>query len=62
MPDLRLEVYVSGIAALGNYGARDLRALAKIPPDIGQTRRLLALATIDEDVSCSAAAGIGGVQ
>src|SRR3954469_26030201 len=45
-----------------NYGARDLRALARGSRDANQTRRLLALAAIDEGASRGAAAEIGGVQ
>jgi transposase len=45
-----------------DYGARDLRTLAKASRDANQTRRLLALAAIYEGASRSAAAEIGGVQ
>jgi transposase len=45
-----------------DYGARDLRALARGSRDANQTRRLLALAAIYEGASRSAAAEIGGVQ
>jgi transposase len=45
-----------------DYGAYDLRALAKGSRDANQTRRLLALAAIYEGASRSAAAEIGGVQ
>src|SRR5690242_21862339 len=45
-----------------DYGAQDLRALAKASRDANQTRRLLALAAIYEGASRSAAAEIGGVQ
>jgi hypothetical protein len=60
-PDRRLEVLLSGVAVLEAYGAWDLRALAKVLRDKSQTRRLWALATIDGDVSFSAAAEIAGV-
>ena len=45
-----------------DYGARDLRALARGSRDANQTRRLLALAAIYEGASRGAAAEIGGVQ
>jgi hypothetical protein len=45
-----------------DYDARHLRALAKASRDANQTRRLLALAAIDEGASRSAAAAIGGVE
>ena len=45
-----------------DYGARDLRALARGTGDANQTRRLLALAAIYEGASRGAAAVIGGVQ
>jgi transposase len=45
-----------------DYGAGDLRALAKASRDANQTRRLLALAAIYDGVSRGAAAAIGGVQ
>ena len=46
-----MEVYVSGVAVLGDYGVRDLRVLAKVSRDTGQTRRLLELAAIYKGVS-----------
>jgi hypothetical protein len=61
-PDQWLDVCISGVAVLGDYVTRNLRALAKVSLDTGQTRHILALATIDADVSYSAAAEIGGVQ
>jgi len=45
-----------------DYGARDLRVLARASRDANQTRRLLTLAAIYEGGSRSAAAAIGGVQ
>ena len=45
-----------------DYGARELRALARASRDARQTRRLLALAAIYEGASRGAAAAIGGVQ
>ena len=45
-----------------DYGARQLRALARASRDADQTRRLLALAAIYEGASRGAAAEIGGVQ
>ncbi len=45
-----------------DYGARDLRALARGSRNANQIRRLLALAAIYEGASRSAAAEIGGVQ
>jgi transposase len=45
-----------------DYGAGDLRGLAKASRDANQTRRLLALAAIYEGASRGAAAVIGGVQ
>jgi transposase len=45
-----------------DYGAGDLRALAKASRDAAQTRRLLALAAIYEGTSRGVAAEIGGVQ
>jgi putative transposase len=45
-----------------DYGARDLRALARGSRDAAQTRRLLALAAIYEGTSRGVAAEIGGVQ
>ena len=45
-----------------DYGARDLRGLAKASRDAAQTRRLLALAAIYEGTSRGVAAEIGGVQ
>src|SRR4051812_50017825 len=44
-----------------DYGAQELRALARASRDADQTRRLLALAAIYEGASRGAAA-IGGVQ
>lgn len=51
-------------AAIGlspDYGAGDLRRLAKARRDAGQTRRLLALAVIYESGSRTEAARVGGV-
>ena len=45
-----------------DYGAPELRALARASRDADQTRRLLALAAIYEGASRGAAAEIGGVQ
>lgn len=45
-----------------DYGARDLRVLARGSRDATQTRRLLALAAIYDGASRGAAAVIGGVQ
>lgn len=45
-----------------DYGAPELRALARAARDADQTRRLLALAAIYEGASRGAAAEIGGVQ
>src|SRR4051794_25455470 len=45
-----------------DYGAPELRALARASRDADQTRRLLALAAIYEGASRGAAAAIGGVQ
>jgi len=45
-----------------DYGAGDLRALAKASQDANQTRRLLALAAICEGASRGVAAAIGGIQ
>ena len=45
-----------------DYGAGDLRALARGSRDADQTRRLLALAAIYDGASRGAAAAIGGVQ
>jgi hypothetical protein len=45
-----------------DYGAQELRALARASRDADQTRRLLALAAIYEGASRGAAAEIGGVQ
>ena len=45
-----------------DYGARDLRGLAKASRDAAQTRRLLALAAIYEGTSRGVAAEMGGVQ
>src|SRR5690242_14091561 len=45
-----------------DYGAGDLRGLAKASRDANQTRRLLALAAIYEGASRGTAAAIGGVQ
>jgi transposase len=45
-----------------DYGARDLRALARGSRDANQTRRLLALAAVYDGASRGAAAVIGGVQ
>ena len=48
-------------ALRADYTADDLRQLAKASRDSGQTRRLLALASIYDGVSRTAAARIGGV-
>jgi len=45
-----------------DYGARELRALARGSRDADQTRRLLVLAAIYDGASRGAAAAIGGVQ
>jgi transposase len=45
-----------------DYGAQDLRALARGSREANQTRRLLALAAIYEGALRSTAAEIGGVQ
>lgn len=45
-----------------DYRARELRVLARVSRDAGQTRRLLALAAIYEGASRGAAAAIGEVQ
>ena len=44
-----------------DYDAARLREAARARKDAGQTRRLLALATIYDGASRSEAAGIGGV-
>ncbi len=51
----------AAIALRTDYGADDLRALAKASRDARQTRRLLALAAIYDGGSRSEAARIGGV-
>ena len=51
-------------AAIGlrsDYSADELRRLAEVSRDAKQTRRLLALASIYEGASRTAAARIGGV-
>jgi transposase len=45
-----------------DYGAQDLRALARGSRDANQTRRLLALAAVYDGASRGTAAVIGGVQ
>ena len=52
----------AGLRLREDYGARDLRALARGSRDAHQTRRLLALAAIYEGAWRGAAAVIGGVQ
>ncbi len=51
----------AAIGVRGDYGADDLRRLAKASRDARQTRRLLALAAIYDGGSRSEAARIGGV-
>src|SRR4051794_2484919 len=50
-----------GIALRPDYDAAQLRALAKATRNAGQSRRLLALAEIDDGGSRTKAAQIGGV-
>ena len=50
-----------GIALRPDYDAAQLRALAKASRNAGQSRRLLALAEIDDGGSRTKAARIGGV-
>jgi transposase len=52
----------AGLQLREDYGARDLRALARGSRDAHQTRRLLALAAVYDGASRGAAAEIGGVQ
>jgi transposase len=51
----------AAVALRADYGADDLRALAKASRDARQTRRLLALAAIYDGGARSEAARIGGV-
>ena len=51
----------AAIALRADYGADDLRTLAKASRDARQTRRLLALAAIYDGSSRSDAARVGGV-
>ena len=51
----------AAIALRADYGAEDLRTLAKASRDARQTRRLLALAAIYDGGARSEAARIGGV-
>ncbi len=51
----------AAIALRADYGADDLRMLAKASRDARQTRRLLALAAIYDGGARSEAARIGGV-
>ena len=50
-----------GIALRGDYNAARLRGLAKASRNAGQSRRLLALAEIDDGGSRTRAARVGGV-
>ena len=50
-----------GIALRGGYDAARLRGLAKATRDVGQSRRLLALAEIYDGGSRTKAARVGGV-
>ena len=51
----------AGIALREDYDAAQLRSLAKATRNAGQSRRLLALAEIDDGGSRTKAAQVGGV-
>jgi transposase len=62
MANERRFAMAAAVRLRGDYGARQLRALAKGSRDADQTRRLLALAEVYDGGSRSDAAQVGGVE